>query len=74
MAPRPQEGQPRRLPRDLYTESLSRDIKTDLEQFRDGEIEREEVIRRVAQRVHIVMNSIAVNLGHDPNAQRLDKK
>ncbi|MEK7085475.1 MAG: hypothetical protein AAB953_00480 [Patescibacteria group bacterium] len=78
MARRSQEdqpkSQPRSLPRDLYTESLGRDIKGDLEQFRNGEVERKEVIRRTADRINTVMNSIATKMGYDPNAQRLTKK
>lgn len=73
MAERSQEEQPKKIPRGLAA-LIGCDIQTDLEQFRDGKVDRTEVIRRVRERVEIAMNAVAAREGHHPNAQKLDKK
>lgn len=65
-----QGEQPREIPRGLSA-SIGRDIQTDLEQFRDGEVDRAEIIRRVRERVDAAINAIAAREGHHPNAQKL---
>jgi hypothetical protein len=65
---------PRPLPEDLFTDQIGRETKRDLQLFREGEVGREEIHKRVRERVDIAMNTIAASQGADPNAQKLEKK
>ncbi len=65
---------PEGLPEDLFTEQIGRETKGYLLQFQDGEIDREEVHKKVRDSVNIAMNAIAANQGVDVKEERLAKK
>lgn len=62
--------QPKKLPRGLSA-SIGRDIQTELEQFRDGASDRQEIITRIHDRIDAAMNTVAAREGYHPNAQKL---
>jgi len=65
---------PRPLPEDLFVGQLDKEAKDLLQRFRDGEMEREDVQRLIREKLNTAMNTIAVTLGEDPRANKLEKK